>query len=123
MTETSCKPPYCTCGEHLLADNPGPPDIDWCYLPGCDKHPSPTGEPKDPRPNIGQLRQYQNRVFAWHTKQGPRPTPEIQVEIIDLVETAENFYELWSAYKLAEVANMVYFELSDKKNESEWIWI
>jgi hypothetical protein len=78
--------------------------------------------PKHPGATNSQLRTYHNQRTRWHTLNQPQPDPETQMRIVQLVETSTTTEEYLAAYRVAELANMVYFELSNNPQESKWIW-
>ena len=78
--------------------------------------------PKHPAATNEQLRTYQNQTARWHTLNRRQPDADTQLAILELAETATTVEESLSAHRIAELAGMVYFELSNKPRESEWIW-
>ena len=79
--------------------------------------------PKHPGATYSQLRIYQNQYTRWHAINRGQPDADTQLNILNLIDTAHTFKEIWDSYRLAETAGMVYFQLSDKPGESEHVWI
>ena len=77
--------------------------------------------PKHPGATIEQLRTYQNQTTRWHTLNSRIANAETQSAIVRLIENSQDWVELFRAYRIAELAGMVYFHLSDKPGESEWV--
>ena len=65
---------------------------------------------------------YYNQRNRWHAHHLKPPAPEVQHNIIQLIETASTTQQRLVAYRTAELAGMVYFQLSDKPGESDWVW-
>ena len=79
--------------------------------------------PKHPGATNAELRTYHNQRNRWHTLNRGQPDADTQLAIINLIDTSHTFRELWHSYRIAELAGMVYFNVSDQPGESDWVWI
>ncbi len=93
-------------------------DLDWCYIEGCDKHPSPSGPPKRIQPTWGQLADWTDEHAKWVSYHLPQVSNTMKVQIDELIQTAETPEEHIVAHHLAVSAGMCYWSIK----EGNYIW-
>ena len=93
-------------------------DLDWCYIDGCTKHPSPSGPPKRIQPTWSELIAHRDAQTRWDSYQTPPVSVNIKLQIDNLIGDAETVEDYLAAYQLAALAGMCYWSIK----ESDYIW-